>query len=134
MPVGPRSADFWRANVSDICHIGAPRDVTRTDGITGPGGSSRQRFHQLNIRFALTSECRATVETDAPGANDAARQRLRGRPVAGMPDLVDPSRPHNTKDRVRPGEMRFRKAAFGGGLKHRLGPEIAAAGRSSNLG
>jgi hypothetical protein len=33
MPVGPRSADFWRANVSDICHIGAPRDVTRTDGI-----------------------------------------------------------------------------------------------------
>src|SRR5213078_885748 len=68
-----------------------------------------------------------TIETDEPGANDAAtisrfsasgHERLRGRPVAVVPitDFVDTSCPHNTKNHITFGEMkRFRKAALGGG-------------------
>src|SRR5947208_15643320 len=89
--------------------------------------ASQTRFRQLNTWFAFTSYCRATIETDEPGANDAAtisrfsasgHERLRGRPVAVVPitDFVDTSCPHNTKNHITLGEMkRFRKAALGGG-------------------
>src|ERR1017187_4028015 len=71
----------------------------------------------------------ATIETDEPGANDAAtisrfsasgHERLRGRPVAVMPitDFVDTSPPHNANDHIRLGEMeRFRKAVLGEGIR-----------------
>jgi hypothetical protein len=94
------------------------------------GGRSRQ-----NIAIALppvkylvrfTSYCRATSETDAPGANDAAtisrfsasgHERLRRRPVAVVPitDFVDTYRSHAAKHHIRLGEIRrFEKAASGG--------------------
>jgi hypothetical protein len=74
----------------------------------------------------IASYCRATIETDAPGANDAATisrfsasgQRLRRRPVAVVPitAFVDTFRPPNAKDHITVGEIiRFRKAVLGGG-------------------
>lgn len=38
------------------------------DGATAPG----YRLRQLKTWLAFTSYCRATTDTDAPGANDAA--------------------------------------------------------------
>ena len=38
------------------------------DGAAAPG----YRLRQLNTWLAFTSYCRATIDTEAPGANDAA--------------------------------------------------------------
>ena len=83
-------------------------------------------FRQPNTWFAFTSYCRATTDTDEPGANDAAtisrfsasgHDRLR-LPVPFVPitDFVDTSRPHNANDQIRLHEMKlFGKAVRGGG-------------------
>ena len=67
-----------------------------------------------------------TIDTDEPGANDAAtisrfrasgHERLR-RPAKVMPitDFVDTSRPHSAKDHIKLGETKqFRKVALTGG-------------------
>jgi hypothetical protein len=70
-----------------------------------------KRLCQLNTKFAFTSYCRATTETDAPGASEAAmisrlsasgQDRLRRRPLlfVSITAFVDTSHLHNAKDHI----------------------------------
>ena len=72
------------------------------DDVEGAGWpASRYRRRQLNTWFALTSYCRATTETEAPGTNVAATisrfsasgQRLCRRlsTLVSISDIVDTS-------------------------------------------
>jgi len=86
---------------ADVIVTGTSPGIDDEDG-NGPPALEKRRRHP-ETWFALTSYCRATIETDAPGANAAAtisrfsasghRLRRRFPPPVSISDIVGTS-PH----------------------------------------
>jgi hypothetical protein len=109
--------------MSEAAHVGDAAGSSSGSGVTVTGNrpgvddaaadgslASRQRRRQLNTWFALTSYCRATTETDAPGTSVAATisrfsasgQRLLRRrsplvPILGFVDTSPPALTHQKR-------------------------------------